>query len=146
MEKELDPGRAFSRFAFVITEAKQFYKDRKPRMSAPFFCRNLLWRISVKHNKRDNGDFLSVYVGCTSSFAKHSFSVKARVEYRIVAQVEGVKDKVDKFTNTFEPGGLSFGEASLIDWEFFDPQSGFRRNDSFLIEVEVNAELPVGRS
>lgn len=142
LKKELDPGRAVCKFNFVITDGKKFYKDRKKRISAPHFCRNLLWSIDARFNEKGKDSFLAVYLNCITSFPEYSFSVKVNYQLRLVAQVEGAKDKVVNYTITFTSDNNCYGNSAFIDWnEFFDPQSGFRKNDSFVIQVEIKADL-----
>ena len=146
--EKVNPNRSKAVITFRVENVKLFYKDKKARNSAPEFCRNMLWCLSVQHHATpDKKDYLHLYLCPTSKFENREWQLNGKFEFKICSQTAGIPDKISQqFTYSFPPDGKGYGVVKFYDWdELFDPENGFRKNDTLIFQVVMEFDLPISK-
>ncbi|KAK3929340.1 Ubiquitin carboxyl-terminal hydrolase 7 [Frankliniella fusca] len=149
VEMEDDDSRSELRFQYVL---KNFSKLKAQTLSPPYFVRNLPWKIMVmpRYNQsleRTPSRSLGFFLQCNGDSESPSWSCYASAELRLLPQKEGVEPFARKIQHLFYTKENDWGFSHFMTWEdILDPEKGFIKDDSIILEVFVQADAPHGVS
>lgn len=149
VEMEDDDSRSELRFQYVL---KNFSKLKAQTLSTPYFVRNLPWKIMVmpRYNQsleRTPSRSLGFFLQCNGDSESPSWSCYASAELRLLPQKEGVEPFARKIQHLFYTKENDWGFSHFMTWEdILDPEKGFIKDDSIILEVFVQADAPHGVS
>ncbi|CAH1250620.1 TRIM56 [Branchiostoma lanceolatum] len=146
MQEEND-SQAEATFRFTM---KNFSKITRSEFSPPVFIQNLPWIISAgpegdPDNQASNNKKLGVSLECDAFFFS-LWSCRASYELRLIPQKEGVEILKQKLENVFyHESGAGGSPAFIVPWhEVCDPQKGYIKDDTVILEAYVKAKVPCG--
>lgn len=121
-------------------------------MSEPTFVRNLPWRIMAmprtnQAHDRQQTRSLGFFLQCNGDSEAATWSCNATAELRMIPQKEGVEPLVRKISHIFYAKENDWGFSHFQAWsDILDPEKGWIKDDSIILEVWVSADAPHGVS
>ena len=141
-EGQDDLARSETTFAFKVENISTIKESGKIAESTPFFVRSIAWTIGARTDVEDCNRI--VFYLCCNSGSPLYWSCRASGDIRLIHE-RGGKKFSRKFTKTFCGKDSCFG--FYMDWnEVMDPENGYIKDDCVTIEVQVNADAPIGLS
>ncbi|XP_071444786.1 ubiquitin carboxyl-terminal hydrolase 7 [Hetaerina americana] len=147
-DMEEDESRSEATFRYTV---QGISKLKDSELSPPCIVRNLPWKIMVmprtstgpERNQRSLGFFLQ----CNAESESSSWSCFAIADLKIVSQKEGVESFTRKIQHLFFSKENDWGFSHFMSLnEVLDPEKGFIKDDSIILEVHVAADAPHGVS
>lgn len=148
MEEE-DEARSEATFRYDVPN---FSKLRETSLSPPTFVRNLPWKIMVMPRTNQGQDrqptkSLGFFLQCNGESESSTWSCNAVAELRIISQKEGVENFSRKIQHLFYSKENDWGFSHFMAWnEVLDPERGYIKDDTIILEVWVAADAPHGVS
>jgi ubiquitin carboxyl-terminal hydrolase 7 len=137
----------------AITHFSDFARGHDTqRLSAPAYVRGLPWKILAIPRENSRATVagrttraLGFFLQCNAESEQTSWSCSAQAILRIIAQRPGVENHERKISHTFYPKENDWGYSQFLTCEqLLDPESGFIKDDTVVLEVHVNADAPHG--
>lgn len=149
MEEE-DEARSEATFRFTVPN---FSKLKDTLLSPPTFVRNLPWKIMVmprtnQSQSRELTKGLGFFLQCNGESESSTWSCNAAAELRLIGQKEGMEENfVRKIQHLFYSKENDWGFSHFMAWnDILDPEKGFIKDDTIILEVWVCADAPHGVS
>ncbi|CAK9290332.1 unnamed protein product [Gordionus sp. m RMFG-2023] len=146
---ENDYSRPQATFQFKI---ENFSKFSKQALSPPCYIRNLPWKILglVRTQERVSSvsKFLGFFLQCNAEAESQTWSCHASAVLKVLAQdkEKGV-DYCKQISHLFYVKENDWGYNQFMSFkELMDPEKGYYKDDSIILEVSVRAEAPHGVS
>ena len=169
---EDDESRPEATFNYTVHNIS---KLKETVLSPPCYIRNLPWKIMVTiqselawfqfddpiwqcllqvmprntspQQDRAPQKFLGFFLQCNGESESSSWSCNAVADLRLRTQKEGVEDFSRKIQHLFFSKENDWGFSHFMNWnEVLEPERGYCKEDSVILEVHVNAEAPHGVS
>lgn len=147
---EDDESRPEATFNYTVHNIS---KLKETVLSPPCYIRNLPWKIMVMprntspQQDRAPQKFLGFFLQCNGESESSSWSCNAVADLRLRTQKEGVEDFSRKIQHLFFSKENDWGFSHFMNWnEVLEPERGYCKEDSVILEVHVNAEAPHGVS
>lgn len=124
-----------------------FSKLDKTTLSDPIYVRNLPWRIMCmpRYSSNDKVKSVGFFLQCNPETESLSWSCQASARLTLVTQQEGGEDFSRKISHLFFSKENDWGFSHFVPWnDALDPNKGFIKDDSIILEVHVAAEAPHG--
>ena len=126
---------------------------RETVMSEPTYVRNLPWKImAMPRNNQQQHDRVSTkslgfFLQCNGDSEAATWSCNATAELRMIPQREGFEPLVRKINHVFYAKENDWGFSHFQAWsDILDPEKGWIKDDSIILEVWVSADAPHGVS
>lgn len=145
-----------STFRFVIEEVS---KLEDSALSPATYVRNLPWKIMAmpragqQHDRHQNSNStpasksLGFFLQCNGDSESTTWSCNAQAELRIIPQKEGFQPINRRIQHIFYSKENDWGFSQFISMqELLDPEKGFVKDDTIILEVWVSADAPHGVS
>ncbi|GFR16255.1 ubiquitin carboxyl-terminal hydrolase 7 [Trichonephila clavata] len=148
MEEE-DEARSAATLRFVVPN---FSKLRETALSPPTYIRNLPWKIMVMPRTTHGQDrqptrSLGFFLQCNGESDSSTWSCNAIADLRIISQKEGIENFARKIQHLFYSKENDWGFSHFMTWsEVLDPEKGYIKDDTVILEVSVTADAPHGVS
>ncbi|KAK6643307.1 Ubiquitin carboxyl-terminal hydrolase 7 [Polyplax serrata] len=142
-EMEEDNSRSEATFRHTV---QNFSRLRESQLSKPCYVRNLPWKIMVMHRSTQNPDkctqrSLGFFLQCNGESESSTWSCYASAELRLLSQKE------DEISHLFYCKENDWGFSHFIAWQdVLEPEKGYIKDDTIILEVHVNADAPHGVS
>lgn len=124
-----------------------FSKLEKTTLSDPIYVRNLPWRIMCmpRFANQDKAKSLGFFLQCNPETESLSWSCQASARLTLAHQQEGGEDFTRKISHLFFAKENDWGFSHFVAWnDALDPNKGFIKDDTIILEVHVAAEAPHG--
>jgi len=147
VDMEDGPSRAEGVLKF---EVQNFGKLKDTVYSDPTMIRNLQWKIMVmpRFSTTSAGErmkSLGIFLQCTPEGEGTSWSCQASAKITVINQKVADDSFTRKITHLFFQKENDWGYSNFLLWsEVTDPSKGYIKNDSIIVEIEVQAEAPHG--
>ncbi|BET01842.1 ubiquitin carboxyl-terminal hydrolase [Nesidiocoris tenuis] len=144
---EDDDARSRATFRHVVTN---FSKLKDSQLSEPCMVRNLPWKIMVMPRTTPSQDrqptkCLGFFLQCNGESESTSWSCHANAELRLLSQKEGGEPFCRKIQHLFYSKENDWGFSHFMSWsEVLDPEKGYIKDDTIVLEVQVSADAPHG--
>ena len=121
------------------------------QLSEPTYVCLMPWRIDAAKGTQEstNGNpvkqTLRMFLFCDGDSDDDTWSCRAKAQFRLMPQRQGVQPFVRKFVDwhVFNASSRSWGFACFYDWtDILDPGKGWIMKDSVILEVELSTEQP----
>jgi len=150
-DMEEDEARSEATFRFVV---HNFSKLKESQLSPPCYVRNLPWKIMVMPRispmqDRQQQRSLGFFLQCNGESESSTWSCYANAELRLIAQREGegIQTFNRKIQHLFYCKENDWGFSHFLAWnDVLDPEKGYIKDDSIILEVHVAADAPHGVS
>lgn len=148
-EMEEDDARSEATFRHTVYN---FSKLKDSQLSAPCIVRNLPWKIMVMPRNSQTQDrqqtrSLGFFLQCNGESETTTWSCYASAELRLLSQREGGEPFSRKIQHLFYSKENDWGFSHFMAWnEVLDPEKGYIKDDSIILEVHVTADAPHGVS
>ncbi|GIY89443.1 ubiquitin carboxyl-terminal hydrolase 7 [Caerostris extrusa] len=149
MEEE-DEARSAATLRFIVPN---FSKLKETALSPPTYIRNLPWKIMVMPRTTHGGQdrqptkSLGFFLQCNGESDATTWSCNAIADLRLISQKEGVENFSRKIQHLFYSKENDWGFSHFMTWnEVLDPDKGFIKDDTVILEVSVTADAPHGVS
>ncbi|XP_013784489.1 ubiquitin carboxyl-terminal hydrolase 7-like [Limulus polyphemus] len=148
MEEE-DEARSEAVFRFVVPS---FSRLKEQLLSAPTYVRNLPWKIMVMPRTNQGQDrqptkSVGFFLQCNGESESSTWSCNASAELRLISQKDGVEHFTRKIQHLFYSKENDWGFSHFMAWnDVLDPEKGFIKDDTIILEVWVCADAPHGVS
>lgn len=146
----VDESRSEATFRFAVENVSKL-KDSV--LSPAYFVRNLPWKIMAMPRNASgpaqdrHGRNLGFFLQCNGDAETPSWSCSATAELRLISQKEGVDNINRKITHVFYSKENDWGFSHFVGWsEISDPEKGYVKDDTIILEVHVTADAPHGVS
>ncbi|XP_072027752.1 ubiquitin carboxyl-terminal hydrolase 7-like [Amphiura filiformis] len=145
---EDDGSRSETTFSYTVQNIGRL-KDRS--FSPSIKVRNLPWKIMAMPN-RINGQgrkkttkSLGFYLECNADSDSKAWSCQASAQFRLRNQKDGPDIVKEARRHRFYCKENDWGYPTFISWnEMMDPEKGYVKDNSILLEVKVVADEPDG--
>ncbi|CAH1250617.1 USP7 [Branchiostoma lanceolatum] len=128
-------------FRFKVENVSKLNEEK---FSPAVVIRNLPWKIVAKPEHNANNKSLAFYLQCDAD-SKRLWSCRASAELRLIPQKNGVQTYTRKFEHIFYSKENDWGFAEFMPWhEVCDPQKGYIKNNTIVLEAYVRADAPRG--
>ncbi|XP_065341533.1 ubiquitin carboxyl-terminal hydrolase 7 isoform X2 [Cloeon dipterum] len=147
--EEIDEARSEATFQFTVTN---FSKLKDSQLSPPCFVRNLPWKIMVMPRygppqERQQQRSLGFFLQCNGESESSSWNCYAVAELRLLSQREGGEPFCRNIKHLFYSKENDWGFSHFMTWnDVLDPEKGYIKDDSIVLEVHVQADAPHGVS
>ncbi|KAL1115934.1 hypothetical protein AAG570_005429, partial [Ranatra chinensis] len=144
-----DDARSEATFRHVVVN---FSKLKDSQLSAPCIVRNLPWKIMVMPRSSQTQDrqqtrSLGFFLQCNGESESTTWSCHATAELRLLAQKEDCLPFTRKIQHLFYSKENDWGFSHFMSWtEVLDPDKGYIKDDTIILEVHVMADAPHGVS
>ena len=141
--EEVDRSRAEATLTLKIENFTQFNET----FSEPTYARNMIWRIRAIPSPKSETPpkYLGFFLQCNPEPHSNPWSCKFNAELKLVSQVSGKPNNVRKITAIFYPFNNNWGFTNFQSIEnILDPDNGFIKDDSIILEVSLKADIPHG--
>lgn len=142
---------------FTITE---FSELKESVLSQPVYVRNLPWKIMAmpragqqpaSHDRQGQGvgqqKSLGFFLQCNGESESTTWSCNAQADLRIIPQKEGCQMINRRIQHVFYSKENDWGFSHFLSWaDITDPEKGFLKDDTIILEVWVSADAPHGVS
>lgn len=148
-EMEEDEARSEATFQYVV---HNFSKLKESQLSPPCYVRNLPWKIMVmprtsQMQDRQQQKSLGFFLQCNGESESSSWSCYATAELTLLAQKEEWVPFTRKIQHLFYSKENDWGFSHFMSWQdVLDPEKGFIKDDTIVLEVHVVADAPHGVS
>ncbi|KDR24281.1 ubiquitin carboxyl-terminal hydrolase 7 [Zootermopsis nevadensis] len=148
-EMEEDEARSEATFHYTV---HNFSKLKESQLSPPCYVRNLPWKIMVMPRTSQTQDrqtqrSLGFFLQCNGESESSSWSCYAVAELRLLSQKDDVEAFSRKIQHLFYSKENDWGFSHFMSWQdVLDPEKGFIKDDSIILEVHVVADAPHGVS
>ncbi|XP_074593603.1 ubiquitin-specific protease 7 isoform X2 [Brevipalpus obovatus] len=145
---EEDEARSDATFRYKI---ENFSKMKETVLSPPTYVRNLPWRImamprSNQTHERQPSRSLGFFLQCNGDSESSTWSCNATAELRLIPQ-NGDEPLTRKIQHVFYSKENDWGFSHFAAWnDILDPEKGYVKDDSIILEVWVAADAPHGVS
>ncbi|KAL5273891.1 USP7 family protein [Megaselia abdita] len=140
-----DEVRSEATFDFKIPN---FSKLKDSTLSPPVMVRNLPWKImALQRNERNSTESKSLgfFLQCNGESDLTNWSCNAVAELRLKSWIPGQEAFCRKIKHVFYSKENDWGFSYFIGWnEIMDPEKGYIKDDTIVLEVHVVAEAPHG--
>ncbi|KFD50779.1 hypothetical protein M513_08320 [Trichuris suis] len=124
---------------------RHFSKLKTQILSEPVYVRGLPWKIMAMQRETNRCRALGFFLQCNADSDSPSWSCSASAVLKVKAQQEGVEDYSRQIAHIFYPKENDWGYTSFLSMEaLLDPDRGFIKDDTIILEVHVNADAPHG--
>lgn len=143
-------------FRFVI---ENFSELKESALSPPTYVRNLPWKImamprtntqQTSHDRQSQNlsqKSLGFFLQCNGETDSTTWSCHATAELRIIPQKEGCEPLNRRIQHVFYNKENDWGFSHFLTFaEILDPERGFSKDDTVILEVWVSADAPHGVS
>lgn len=142
-------------FRFTI---ENFSELKESALSPPVYVRNLPWKIMAMprtgqqpagHDRQTAGQqkSLGFFLQCNGESESTTWSCNAQADLRIIPQREGCQQISRRIQHVFYSKENDWGFSHFLSWpDITDPQKGFLKDDTIILEVWVQADAPHGVS
>ncbi|XKL66747.1 hypothetical protein PGB90_010167 [Kerria lacca] len=151
MDAETDDD-ARSEATFIFTK-DNFSKIKDTVLSPPCMIRNLPWKIMIMQRVINNNNAdrssksLGFFLQCNGESESSSWSCHANAELMIISQKEGVENFTRKIQHIFYSKENDWGFSHFLGWnEVTDPEKGYIKDDTVILQAHVIADAPHGVS
>lgn len=128
-----------------------FSKMKDPIRSPPFYVRNLPWKIMVMQRTSSSGNGgqdtrkMGFYLQCNAESESSSWSCNAKAELKLLSHKPDQGPFVRHIKHLFYSEENDWGFQSFIEWNVvLDPERGYIKDDTIVVEVHLVAETPEG--
>lgn len=148
-EMEEDESRSEATFRFTVTN---FSRLRESQLSPPCYVRNLPWKIMIMPRTSQAQDrqpqrSLGFFLQCNGESESSTWSCFAVAELRMLSQKEDVEPFTRKIQHLFYSKENDWGFSHFMSWQdVLEPEKGYIKDDTIILEVHVNADAPHGVS
>lgn len=150
-DMEEDEARSEATFRYVVTN---FSKLKESQLSPPCYVRNLPWKIMVMPRispvqDRQQQRSLGFFLQCNGESESSTWSCYANAELRLIVQKEGegISTFSRKIQHLFYCKENDWGFSHFLAWnDVLDPDKGYIKDDTIILEVHVVADAPHGVS
>ncbi|KAG9509762.1 Ubiquitin carboxyl-terminal hydrolase 7, partial [Fragariocoptes setiger] len=148
--REAEEACSEATFRFVIEEVS---KLKESVLSPPTYVRNLPWKIMAMprtgqqqgHNNASKS--LGFFLQCNGESDSTNWSCNAQAELRLIPQKEGCARVTRRIQHVFYSKENDWGFSHFLAWnDVLDPEKGFIKDDTIIMEVWVSADAPHGVS
>ncbi|XP_014255041.1 ubiquitin carboxyl-terminal hydrolase 7 isoform X2 [Cimex lectularius] len=145
----LDDARSQATFRHTVHNLS---KLKDSQLSAPCIVRNLPWKIMVMPRisptqDRQQTKSLGFFLQCNGESESTTWSCHASAELRLLSQKEGGEPFFRKIQHLFYSKENDWGFSHFMNWgEILDPEKGYIKDDTIILEVSVSADAPHGVS
>lgn len=126
-------------------------------LSPPVHVRNLPWKIMAMPRTGQQPDrqgqnagqtkSLGFFLQCNGESESTTWSCNAQADLRIIPQKEGCQPLSRKIQHVFYSKENDWGFSHFLSWsDLMDPERGFVKDDTIILEVWVSADAPHGVS
>ncbi|KAL0278652.1 UNVERIFIED_CONTAM: hypothetical protein PYX00_000410 [Menopon gallinae] len=148
IEMKEDEARSEATFSFVV---QNFSRLRESQLSPPCYIRNLPWKIMIMpritQSQERSQKSLGFFLQCNGESESASWSCFATAELKLVAQKEDCESFTRKIQHVFYSKENDWGFSHFLTWQdVCEPEKGFIKDDTIIVEVHVNADAPHGVS
>ncbi|OUC45291.1 MATH domain protein [Trichinella nativa] len=146
LDEEDDDDDDYKAEGTLRLQIQDFSQVKGQVLSDPIYVRGLPWKImaiprEIGRNQRSLGYFLQ----CNSDSDCPSWSCYASATLRLKSQKEGGNDCEKTISHVFYPKENDWGYSCFLRWEdVMDPQQGYLKDDTLLLEVHLVADAPHG--
>ncbi|XP_015785155.1 ubiquitin carboxyl-terminal hydrolase 7 [Tetranychus urticae] len=146
---EEDEARSEATFRYKI---ENFSKMRDTVLSPPTYVRNLPWKIMAMPRTNQSQDrqptkSLGFFLQCNGDSDSSTWSCNATAELRLLNQNEDGEPLTRKIQHVFYSKENDWGFSHFAAWnDILDPEKGYCKEDSIILEVWVAADAPHGVS
>lgn len=138
-------------FRFTITE---FSELKESVLSPPTYVRNLPWKImAMPRAGQQQGQnvgqqkSLGFFLQCNGESESTTWSCNAQADLRIIPQKDGCQPISRRIQHVFYSKENDWGFSHFLSWaDISDPEKGFLKDDTIILEVWVSADAPHGVS
>ncbi|XP_026679334.1 ubiquitin carboxyl-terminal hydrolase 7-like [Diaphorina citri] len=135
-----DRARSEVRFSFKV---ENIHNLKDTALSPPHYARNLPWKIMVMPTTR----YLGFFLQCNGETESSAWSCYASAELILVPQKPGVEPFSRRIQHLFFIKENDWGFSHFMTFsDLLDPDKGFIKDDSIILEVCVQADAPHGVS
>uniref|UniRef100_A0A146KS22 Ubiquitin carboxyl-terminal hydrolase 7 n=1 Tax=Lygus hesperus TaxID=30085 RepID=A0A146KS22_LYGHE len=145
---EDDDARSRATFKHIV---HNFSRLKDSQLSSPCIVRNLPWKIMVmprtapSQERQQTTKSLGFFLQCNGESESTSWSCHASAELRLLSQREGGEPFCRKIQHLFYSKENDWGFSHFLGWnEVLDPEKGYIKDDSIILEVQVSADAPHG--
>ncbi|XP_054282413.1 ubiquitin carboxyl-terminal hydrolase 7-like isoform X2 [Macrosteles quadrilineatus] len=150
-DMEEDEARSEATFRFIV---ENFSKLKESQLSPACYVRNLPWKIMVMPRispmqDRQQQRSLGFFLQCNGESESSTWSCYANAELRLIAQREGegIQTFSRKIQHLFYCKENDWGFSHFLAWnDVLDPEKGYIKDDTIILEVHVAADAPHGVS
>ncbi|XP_070580003.1 ubiquitin carboxyl-terminal hydrolase 7-like [Ptychodera flava] len=145
---EEDESRSEATFQFKISN---FSKLRDTLLSPPYMIRNLPWKIMAMARQSQSADrpvkTLGFFLQCNAESESTSWSCNGQAELRMLNWKEDGEPFVRRIQHLFYSKENDWGFSHFMSWsDILDPEKGYCKDDTIILEVNVVADAPHGVS
>jgi len=129
-------------------------------LSQPVYVRNLPWKIMAMprtgqqpagHDRPGQNvgqqKSLGFFLQCNGESESTTWSCNAQADLRIIPQKEGCQPLSRRIQHVFYSKENDWGFSHFLSWaDLMDPEKGFVKDDTIILEVWVSADAPHGVS
>lgn len=119
-------------------------------LSPPIFVRNLPWKIMAMPRTGQNvagQKSLGFFLQCNGESESTTWSCNAQADLRIIPQKENCQPLSRRIQHVFYSKENDWGFSHFLSWsDLMDPEKGFVKDDTIILEVWVSADAPHGVS
>lgn len=144
-------------FRFTIED---FNNLKESVLSPPVYVRNLPWKIMAMpraaqqpagHDRQGQNvgqqKSLGFFLQCNGESESTTWSCNAQADLRIIPQKEGCQPISRRIQHVFYSKENDWGFSHFLSWaDITDPEKGFVKDDTIILEVWVSADAPHGVS
>lgn len=142
-------------FRFKIED---FSNLKESVLSPPVYVRNLPWKIMAmprtspqpSHERQagtGQSKALGFFLQCNGDSESTTWSCNAQAELRIIPQKDGCQPINRRIQHVFYSKENDWGFSHFLAWsDITEPEKGFLKDDSIILEVWVSADAPHGVS
>lgn len=148
-DDEEDESRAEATFRFTIENISKM-KDQV--LSQACYVRNLPWKILAMQRfnqsaEKNNQKSLGFFLQCNADSESSSWSCNAIADLRLISQKPEAQNFTRRIHHLFFCKENDWGFSHFVSWnELLDPEKGYIKDDSVILEVRVQADAPHGVS
>eukprot|EP00794_Sanderia_malayensis_P008888 gene8888-9838_t len=144
---EDEPSRAEGKIQF---EVQNFSKIKETVLSDPIMIRNLQWKIMVMpristSQSGEKSKSLGIFLQCTPVEEVSSWSCQASAEIMLINLKEFKDSFSRKISHLFYHKENDWGYSNFLLWaDVLDASKGYIKNDTIVVEIDVQADAPHG--
>ncbi|XP_022103325.1 ubiquitin carboxyl-terminal hydrolase 7-like [Acanthaster planci] len=144
---EEDGSRSEATFKYTVQGISKF---KESSLSPAVIVRNLPWKIMAMPRTSNSGEramkTLGFFLQCNAESESQTWSCQASAELRLLNQRDGM-DYSKRITHLFYSKENDWGFSNFIAMsDLLDPEKGYMKDDSIVLEVKVIADAPHGVS
>uniref|UniRef100_A0A914W615 Ubiquitin carboxyl-terminal hydrolase 7 n=1 Tax=Plectus sambesii TaxID=2011161 RepID=A0A914W615_9BILA len=148
--EEEDKYKPEATLRFELKNFTDFAKGHdQQRLSPPQYVRGLPWKVLAIPRENNRGDrrtkALGFFLQCNADAEQPSWTCSAQAVLRVLSQKEGIEHHERKISHTFYPKENDWGYSQFLSCDqLLDPDNGYIKDDTIILEVYVNADAPHG--